>query len=274
MQFSIYLNQAKALEWGLNLSQSVLFSYAYELQSWAKAKVIGEEVFYWLSKSKATEEMPLLTEKTDTIKRHLSVLERLGLIERRVINKTKLFIRITEKGKEWNRDYKPEGREKNPPKVGKNFPQGGEKFPPYQYTNNQIDNNTTVHKTDSPVSDQPKTEQKSTKRNVKSKAFKEFFAAYPDHRKGGTDQSAWAAWKSENLTDEHALEAIAWLDQASTLDPETWGKESGGQFAHGITKFIRTKIWKTPLPKPKSSFRRSGLDWDDKTWADEMDKVL
>lgn len=160
MQFSIYLNQPRAQEWGLNLAQAVFFSYLYEAQSWCDSEIINDQVYYWISKEKVIQELPILSDKPDTIKRYLNTLETAGLILRKVIS-NRIFVAITEKGKLWNRtdktpkvtqkEIKP-SREKNPPlnsQAGKNIPTKGgnksplgrEKFPPYQYTNDQPTNN-------------------------------------------------------------------------------------------------------------------------------------
>ncbi|MCW3171409.1 helix-turn-helix domain-containing protein [Shewanella subflava] len=78
-------------------------------------------------------------------------------------------------------------------------------------------------------------------------SFKKFFMLYPNHRKGGSDSSAWKAWKSENLTVQDCEAAINWLLQAAERDP-SWGVTANGQYILGVTKFIREKTWLTPLP--------------------------
>jgi phage replication O-like protein O len=79
-------------------------------------------------------------------------------------------------------------------------------------------------------------------------SFNDFFKAYPNHRKGGSDSAAWTAWKSEKLTDQDCKAAVEWLAQAAQRDP-SWGVNASGQFVLGVTKFIRTKTWLTPLPQ-------------------------
>lgn len=146
MQYSIYINQPKALEWGLNLQQAALFSFCYELPSWADEKVINGACYYWISKSYLTKKMPILTDKPDTIKRLLRQLSNFGLIDRQVIDKTRLYVRVTDKGRGWNEHNDsnlevgkkiPRGREKNP-RVG------GEKNPPNTNTINTNTINTNV----------------------------------------------------------------------------------------------------------------------------------
>lgn len=79
-------------------------------------------------------------------------------------------------------------------------------------------------------------------------AFNPVFKLYPAHRKGGSDSAAWTAWKSEKLTEADCSLAIDWLTQAAIRDP-SWGAAAGGQFVVGVTKFIRNRIWLTPLPQ-------------------------
>jgi len=174
MQFSIYINQIRAQEWGLNLPQSVLFSFLFESPSWAKPIVHNEDVWLSVSKTKIIDELPILTDKPDTIKRHMKALETAGLIVRntkyRGTDSIPLF-QLTSKAKCWNRldDHErsaleaatreknpardsgsvqagkksPPTREKNPDHPGKKSPPTREKNPDnqptnsYQPTNNQ-----------------------------------------------------------------------------------------------------------------------------------------
>lgn len=140
MQFSIYINQVAAVEWGLNLNQAAVFGFIYEAASWA-----SKDGDYWnVSKSKIIEEFPLLTTKPDTIYRLVKVLVEKGLLDKKLID-GKDFYRVTEKGLSWNNSNpfprvgkKSEQRkeirdssEKNPSKVGKKS----------DVSNNQISNN-------------------------------------------------------------------------------------------------------------------------------------
>jgi len=120
MQFTITINQAKSVEWGLNPQQALLFAFVYECPSWARMMRTDDGEFYALSKAKIIEELPILTDKPDTAYRLLKQLDAIGLIE---ISHTATItlVRITRKGKEWNR--KLDGSEKYPTstaaKVGK-----------------------------------------------------------------------------------------------------------------------------------------------------------
>ena len=159
MQFTITINQVKALEWGLNAQQSLLFAFIYECPSWANPIKTDAGIFYALSKAKIVAELPLLTGKPDTAYRMLKALEVAGLIELSSTASITLF-RLTDKAKEWNRKVdgsekyptpnKHKGRknirstsEKSPSKVGKISEPGSEKSPTNQVTINQGNNQGT-----------------------------------------------------------------------------------------------------------------------------------
>lgn len=159
MQFTVTINQVKALEWGLNSQQALLFAFIYGCPSWAKPIKTDDGIFFALSKAKITEELPLLTEKPDTAYRMLKALEEAGLIELSSTSNITLF-RLTAKSVEWNQKLdgsekyptppKNKGRkkiqstsEKNPIKVGKKSEEGSDKSPTNQDTNNQDTNQGT-----------------------------------------------------------------------------------------------------------------------------------
>lgn len=134
MQYTVLINQTKALEWGLNAQQAMLFALIYETPSWADPVSVEGKVFYKLSKSKIVAELPLLTDKPDTAYRMLKALELVEVIELSS-NPSITLVRITDKGKEWNRS------EKNPRYIGKKSEVGSEKNPTDHITSNQVTSN-------------------------------------------------------------------------------------------------------------------------------------
>lgn len=159
MQFTITINQVKALEWGLNSQQALLFAFIYGCPSWTKPVTTDDGVFFALSKAKIVEELPLLTDKPDTAYRMLKALDEAGLIQLSSTSNITLF-RLTAKAAEWNQKLDgsekyptpPEntGRkkirstsDKSPNKVGKKSEQGSEKSPTNQDTNHQDTNQGT-----------------------------------------------------------------------------------------------------------------------------------
>ena len=159
MQFTLTINQVKALEWGLNSQQALLFAFIYGCPSWTKPIKTDDGIFFALSKAKIIEELPLLTDKPDTAYRMLKALEEAGLIELSSTSNITLF-RLTGKAIEWNQKMdgsekyptppKNERRkkirstsEKNPSKVGEKSEPGSEKSPTNQDTNHQGTNQDT-----------------------------------------------------------------------------------------------------------------------------------
>lgn len=130
MQYILTINQVKALEWGLNAQQAMVFAVVYNAPSWAEEVIVGGKVFYKLSKAKIVSEVPILTDKPDTAYRILKALELVEVIE---LSSTSVItlVRLTEKGKTWNTS------DKFPSRVGKKSEVGSEKNPTDQVTSNQ-----------------------------------------------------------------------------------------------------------------------------------------
>lgn len=103
MQFSLLINQDKALEWGLNAQQAMLFAFLYEVPSWARPTEKGGVIYYHISKGKVVDELPLLTDKPDTVYRLMKQLEEKGVVSLTSSGPFTLMA-ITEQGKTWNRD--------------------------------------------------------------------------------------------------------------------------------------------------------------------------
>lgn len=139
MKYSIYINQVKAIEWRLNLTEASVFAFCYELPSWANSSNINGEIWYQYAKTKIINEYPLLTSKPDTIYRVLKRLEKIGLIKcSKIMNIDHL--RLTDKARQWNEHdptfgKKSELPEINPVDNGKKSESKAEKNPTYNNTN-------------------------------------------------------------------------------------------------------------------------------------------
>jgi DNA-binding PadR family transcriptional regulator len=134
----------------------MLFAFIYGVPSWANVVTTPDGVFYAISKAKIIEELPLLTDRPDTAYRLLKAIEAAGIIELSHTPSITL-VRLTAKGKEWNRNLDGSeknptpssgGRkkirstsEKNPSRVGKKSDPGSDKSPTNQVTSNQITSN-------------------------------------------------------------------------------------------------------------------------------------
>ena len=109
MRFSTYINNQKSIEWGLNANQAALFDLLNQAISWAEEIIVDGVVYYWVSRNKVLEELPLFYKTSDTVYRHFAELDEKGLIIYLKQGKhgDKDLIRLTEKGKSWN-EFKPE----------------------------------------------------------------------------------------------------------------------------------------------------------------------
>ena len=109
MRFSTYINNQKAIEWGLNANQAALFDLLNQAVSWAEEVIVDGVVYYWVSRNKVLEELPLFYKTSDTVYRHFAELDEKKLIVYLKQGKhgDKDLIRLTEKGKSWN-EFKPE----------------------------------------------------------------------------------------------------------------------------------------------------------------------
>jgi hypothetical protein len=155
MRYSSLIDNKTSKEWGLTLQEAYLFEWMYSLPSWANRVIIENDVFYFASKGKAVDELPLLTDKVDTMYRYYKNLESKGLILITKI-KGKDYISITEKAKSWNGNKpfnsdlnptlgnKSEHSENNPSKLGFKSECNSEINPTYNnISNNNINNNTS-----------------------------------------------------------------------------------------------------------------------------------
>ena len=253
MKYTIYVNQAKAIDLGLtNINQAMIFDLLTTASTWANPSPIHGEIYYWVARQAICSELPILSMKPDTVYRHLKSLAEIGLIDYKKDGK-KDCIRITNKGKAYLSSTMSEtnpssgkNTEMNPSKHGNESENSSEMNPTYPTTNiNQATNLSTP----------PNPQGGKVVLTCVSKpdSFKSLFAIYPTHRKGGTDATAWKKWKSEKLTGSDAELAFSWLTQAACEDSQNWSTEANG-YAFGITNFIKERIWLKPIPKNNGAF--------------------
>lgn len=142
MRYNSYINNIKSKEWGLNIQQAYLFSWFYELPSWANHITLENEIYYFASKNKACEELPLLTNKLDTMYRYYKQLEEKGLI---IIKKVdgKDYVSLTKLAKQWN--SKSEDSEINPNTLG-NLSESNSEINPTNNNTNIYNNNKENNK--------------------------------------------------------------------------------------------------------------------------------
>mgnify|MGYP003628218310 FL=1 len=101
MKFYLHINQAKAIELGIqNINQAHVFDLLTSVSSWATPIKIDDKYFYWVSRTKICEELKLLAIKPDTAYRHLKFLSDIKLIDYQK-DGLKDCIRLTRLGKSY-----------------------------------------------------------------------------------------------------------------------------------------------------------------------------
>lgn len=118
MRFTSTINNVRLVEWEINITQGALVDLINQASSWAKAVVIDGITYYWMSFSKVCEELPAVFSKEDTVYRQYKVLKEKGIIDHFKMD-GKDYVRLTEKGCEWNKFEPIRVSEINPTKLGK-----------------------------------------------------------------------------------------------------------------------------------------------------------
>jgi len=106
MRYTISIDQIRSQEWKLTLSEAAVFDFCTRLASWAEPMLIDGQVWYFASRNKVIEELPIITQKPDTIYRIYKALDEKGAILWQK-HDGKDCVQITEKGKAWNSEKNP-----------------------------------------------------------------------------------------------------------------------------------------------------------------------
>jgi len=101
MKYTISIDQTHSIAWGLSLSEAAMFSFLYSVPAWAEQIFVDNQVWFFASRNKAIDEMPIISDKSDTVYRLYKSLQTKGVIDWKKFGE-KDCIRITEKGKQWN----------------------------------------------------------------------------------------------------------------------------------------------------------------------------
>ena len=147
MRYTISIDQTHSIEWDLSLSEAALFSFIYSLPAWAEQIHVNGQTWFFASRNKAIDEMPIITDKADTIYRLYKSLQIKGVIDWKKFGE-KDCIMITEKGKLWNSSKTDLGNKSESPR--KKIRRNTEINPTYNNTKNNstidniIDINTNV----------------------------------------------------------------------------------------------------------------------------------
>ena len=187
MKYTIYVNQAKAIDLGLtNINQAMIFDLLTTASTWAKPSTRNGEVYYWVARQAICSELPILSMKPDTVYRHLKSLADIGLIDYKKDGK-KDCIRVTALGTTYLTSTMSEinpsaskNTEMNPNKHGNESENKSEMNPTYPTTiNNQ-----------------------STKLSIKDSHFEKFWEVYPKKKAKQDAKQAYAkAFDHEDFKD-------------------------------------------------------------------------
>lgn len=171
MKYTIHIDQSKCVQWGLNFSEGALVDFLSTLSTWAEPVMIDGELYFFASRNKVLDELPMLTNKPDTVYRLYKSLNEKCVIDYMKQGRRDL-VRLTEKGKKWNSEKNPSSArnsEKNPNKLGKKSELDSENFPT---DNNTIIDNTTNYNISPKGESASAPRKKSTTKNQNEKRKK------------------------------------------------------------------------------------------------------
>jgi DNA-binding PadR family transcriptional regulator len=137
VKWSININQKQAIVLGIkNSTEAIILGMISDAVIWAEPQIIGSDVFYWTSRTKLANDLPLLDLKDDTIYRYLRSLEKRGLIVYKKVG-LKDCVMLTTLGKTYSVEKKSESNKnskKNPRESGKKSENLSKKNPTYTST--------------------------------------------------------------------------------------------------------------------------------------------
>lgn len=97
MEYTVVINQQRAIEWGLNHSEAILLGFLFDLPLFALLVDYEGKAYYRLTKHEIVDRLPFLTSKPDTAYRILKKVSKKGLVST-VIVENETFVRLTDKG--------------------------------------------------------------------------------------------------------------------------------------------------------------------------------
>lgn len=149
MQYTININQRSVIEngWNLSFDDMAVFSFMknFILEGALSKHVIHGKDYFWISFSKIREELPMLSGNSDSsIRRHISNLVRVGLIEKcddeiSIKNRISLY-RLGKSFSKYWRSVNPAKNDDTPPNL-EGYPSKNERVTPPNLEGN---NNTSI----------------------------------------------------------------------------------------------------------------------------------
>ena len=121
------------MEWGLTTNQAMLFSFIVTMPSWANREQINGRDFYRVAKNKIVTELPILTDKPDTVYRLMKQLESARLITIHPDKNNGICFALSEKCKSW---FSNTHTDADPNNLGCRSEVGTDTDPTYHNTSN------------------------------------------------------------------------------------------------------------------------------------------
>lgn len=139
---------------------------------WADKLVDNTDVYFFLSRTKAIKDIPLLTTKSDTMYRYYKHLEKEGFIVLKKIE-NKDYVKFTSKCSTWNGfGQTSECSDKFPNDLGQTSESNSDKFPTYKYTSIDKYTNDNITENKFSVLEEEKVNQQQPKNSEEKKEEK------------------------------------------------------------------------------------------------------
>jgi DNA-binding PadR family transcriptional regulator len=196
MKYTISIDQTHSIAWGLSLSEAAMFSFLYSVPAWAEQIFVDNQVWFFASRNKAIDEMPIISDKSDTVYRLYKSLQTKGVIDWKKFGE-KDCIRITEKGKQWNSLNTTLGNKSDDTR--KNIRKKTENNPTYNSTKDNTTINNNIECENSFTPPQPKIKNSFARQSIHDsisheQGFKEKENVAPKEKENTETYSAFIAF--------------------------------------------------------------------------------
>jgi hypothetical protein len=239
MQYSVLIDQKRALEWGLDISECAVLELVARAASWATPGTSGGKVFYQLTNAKMRAELPLFVKSERTTWRILERLEEKGLVERMPGTAN---CRLTDLGRQWNTDALPLAKMATPPCQNGNPPVAKMATPSIRVPGIIVPNQNTT----------PQPPQAG-----ETGGFAEFYAKYPYKKAPGTARRAYNA-AIKKATHEQIMDGLGRYvtDMDALRKKQAKAGEDPRQYAYPAT-WLNGERW-ADQPEPSAPTSAAG----------------
>ena len=146
MKYQVIINQVVCEKFDLIPTQAALFDFLSGIDNWADKRIIDGDEFFFISRFKIVQELPVFFKTPDSAYRQLKYLEKVGLIKYRKL-KSADYVRLTINGSRasqlGNNSEKLGKISENGPNSEK-FPKNSEKFPKNDISKNTENQNVKM----------------------------------------------------------------------------------------------------------------------------------